>query len=92
MADRKKVVRNLEYLISFGGASKQSMVMQIAVDALALINDLAKQAEVIPDREGATPDIDGGGMTWFFCCGECRHTLQDRWKYCPECGKRVKWT
>ena len=52
---------------------------------------MAEQCETIPDKEGMTPDIDGGGVVWYFCCGECRHSLQNGWKYCPECGKRVKW-
>ena len=39
MHDREKVIRDLEYLISFGGASQQSMVMQIAINALALLKE-----------------------------------------------------
>ena len=52
---------------------------------------MAEQCETIPDKEGMTPDIDGGGVTWYFCCGECRRSIQQGWKFCPECGKRVKW-
>ena len=37
MPDRDKTIRDLEYLISFGGASQQSMVMQIATDALTML-------------------------------------------------------
>lgn len=52
---------------------------------------MAEQMETIQDRTGATPDIDGGGMIWFFCCGECRQTIKQGWKFCPECGKKVVW-
>lgn len=39
MPDRETVVRDLQYLISFGGASQQSMVFQIATEALVLLNE-----------------------------------------------------
>lgn len=28
-----------------------------------------------------------------FCCGNCRHELDhcEKWRYCPNCGKAVKW-
>lgn len=52
---------------------------------------MAEQMETIPDRTGATPDIDGGGMVWYFCCGECRQSIKQGWKFCPVCGKKVKW-
>ena len=52
---------------------------------------MSEQCEIIPDKEGMTPDIDGGGVIWYFCCGECRRSIQKDWKFCPECGKRVKW-
>ena len=37
MADIEKVSRDLRYLISFGRVSKQSMVKEIAQDALELL-------------------------------------------------------
>ena len=51
-----------------------------------------KMIELALDNyRGATPDIEGGGMTWFFVCGECHSTINERDKYCRECGKRVVW-
>ena len=43
MLDREKVIRDLEYLISFGGASQQSMVKQIATEALVLLKEQEKK-------------------------------------------------
>ena len=43
--------------------------------------------------EEAEADIEGGGMTWYFVCGECRTALPEHnAKYCPECGRKIKWT
>jgi hypothetical protein len=37
--DRETVIRDLEYLVSFGGASQQSMVMKIATEALIMLKE-----------------------------------------------------
>lgn len=46
----EKVIRNLEYLISFGGASQQSMVMQIATEALVLIKEQKAEIERLKEK------------------------------------------
>lgn len=53
----------------------------------ALVN---KVSEVIESNE-AEAEIEGGGMTWFFVCGNCHTTLMEHAKYCHECGRRIKW-
>ena len=36
-------------------------------------------------------DMEGGGAFWFAVCGECHLILQREWKFCPACGRGVKW-
>ena len=41
---------------------------------------------------GVSPDIEGGGMTWFFVCGECHAALHPQnAKVCQCCGRVVNW-
>lgn len=44
--DREKAIRDLEYLVSFGGASQQSMVMQIATEALVLLKEQEMKEQI----------------------------------------------
>lgn len=54
--------------------------------------DLALEVNNIVQRSvGAEAELEGGGHTWFFVCGECHAILKEHAKYCHECGKRVKW-
>ena len=76
MSDREKVINEQQREI-------EELEERIAI--------MLEQIETIPDRTGARPDIDGGGMTWFYCCGECRQSLSPNWKYCPEGGRKVVW-
>lgn len=76
MPDLDKTIRDLEYLISFGGASQQSMVMQIASDAIAL---LRKQEAVEPTWSRGKP-----------FCGACGLRIHGG-KFCSECGKPILW-
>ena len=39
----------------------------------------------------AEAELEGGGHTWFFVCGECHTALLHDEKYCPECGRRIAW-
>ena len=45
--DRETVIRDLEYLVSFGGASQQSMVMQIATEALTMLKEQEERIKIL---------------------------------------------
>ena len=76
MSDRERVINELQKQV-------EELEERIAI--------MAEQMETIPDKEGMTPDIDGGGVVWYFCCGVCRHSIRQEWKYCPECGRLITW-
>ena len=40
----------------------------------------------------AEAELEGGGYTWWFVCGECHTALLHDEKYCPECGRKIIWT
>ena len=42
-------------------------------------------------EETVEPELEGGGSSWWYVCGECHSIVNDRDKYCRQCGKRVLW-
>jgi len=54
-----------------------------------------KRLERRKSREELTAEaeIEGGGMTWYFVCGECHGALPEHNAvYCPHCKRRIIWT
>lgn len=39
----------------------------------------------------AEAEIEGGGHTWFFVCGECHTAIDTADKYCRQCGREIVW-
>lgn len=39
----------------------------------------------------AEAEIEGGGLTWFFVCGECHTAIDSNDKYCRQCGRGIVW-
>lgn len=34
-------------------------------------------------------EIEGGGLTWYFVCGECHGYIDSRDKFCRHCGYAI---
>lgn len=89
--DTEKVIRDLEYLVSFGGASQQSMVMQIATEALFLLKE--QEAEWIygEDETGADGwhcSYCGFFEPWFYEIADDIDFIRF-YSFCPCCGRRM---
>ena len=55
--------------------------MEIAAALYKAIDALEAQEPIAPIKHLSTGQI----------CGECRKVLLRKYKYCPACGKAVKW-
>ena len=51
-----------------------------------VVSLLKEQEPVKPAKE-----YSGGGVTWWYVCGDCLTAINPNDKYCHECGKKVKW-
>lgn len=51
-------------------------------DALAMLKE---QEPVEPEYEG------DARSTWWWVCGECHTTVEEKDKFCRECGRRILW-
>lgn len=36
-------------------------------------------------------EIEGGGSSWFFVCGECHGQIDSKDRVCRHCGSLVSW-
>ena len=36
-------------------------------------------------------ELEGGGSTWWYVCGECHGAVKDGTEVCPHCGSRLSW-
>ena len=93
MPDRGKVIKGLECCTSEqackGCPYSQSETGHLCSfncihDALALL----KEQDPIPCGE----KIKAGDVVLdFYECGYCKNAIRKPWRYCPFCGKAVKW-
>lgn len=35
-------------------------------------------------------ELEGGGSTWWYVCGECHGTIDERDAYCRHCGRKLR--
>jgi len=41
--------------------------------------------------EPMEPDMEGGGTSWFYVCGDCHGVIDWKAEKCRHCGRPVKW-
>lgn len=42
-------------------------------------------------RKRAEAELEGGGMTWWFVCGECHGAVNYLADICPHCDAVLSW-
>ena len=79
---REKVIRELEKEVAEGSAPCKPkgymFPFKLIEDALSLLKE---QGPIEPIKHLSTGQI----------CGSCKKVLLRKYKYCPACGKEVKW-
>ena len=54
-----------------------------------------KACEIVRKLAGslmpAEAEIEGGGSSWFYVCGECHGAISAKDSFCRHCGKPVEW-
>jgi len=68
--------------------------IQSLIDHIKTAQDVdpwAKEmAEDLLIRQETTPEIEGGGTSWWFVCRDCRGSISPYDIYCKHCGRLVK--
>lgn len=50
-----------------------------------------KAAEELGKQESAEAEMEGGGSTWWYVCGECHTAIDSLDRFCRQCGRRIEW-
>ena len=67
------------------------------LDDLKLLNALCHGTvlddaiELLKDKQPIKAELEGGGHTWWYVCGDCHGTIGNRDSYCRHCGRMVSW-
>ena len=79
------------------GMTKQEILDKFS-DIDFVYNDSSKHETLsrmldvlLKEQEAVEPEVEGGGMTWYFVCGECHGAVDPKDKYCRSCGRGLKW-
>ena len=87
MPDKEKIIKEFEHLLNAAKGNYQDFV-DLTVDGGDEILAMLKEQEPIPCGE----KIKAGDVVLdFYECGYCKNAIRKPWRYCPFCGKAVKW-
>lgn len=81
MKDRAGIRKTIESQLAVANETKSDFISLTVGEGKAILKLL----------EDAEAEIEGGGMTWFFVCGNCHTSLNEHANFCHECGRRIKW-
>ena len=57
-----------------------------------ILSETCRQAaEELERLVPVPPDMEGGGTTWFYVCGECHGQIDRADGFCRHCGRPTEW-
>lgn len=94
MANRENVINELNECIEHIRKNKFNKIpfWGNCQGAMMDASELLKQQEPIEPKQ--TRELFGSMLRWWYACGNCGLEIRDgenKWQYCPQCGKPVKW-
>lgn len=63
--------------------------IKTATDVDPWAQDMA--AKLLEKHIPMPAEIEGGGSTWFYVCGECHGSINYHDSFCRHCGNAVSW-
>lgn len=83
---RKGTLRALTYTIRM---METHDVMQFSCDGPFI--EMLKEARDLIQEDPAPAEVEGGGSSWWWVCGDCHGTIDRGDIYCRHCGRKIKW-
>lgn len=80
MADREKIIKDLEFCVN----GHYKVELSLAKKILVLLKEQDAVKPKSKSRHGEYPQI-------VHRCGNCNEILYRHYKHCPQCGRSVKW-
>lgn len=53
---------------------------------------LENAIQLLKEREPVPVELEGGGWSWWYVCGECHTAINARDRFCQECGRPLDWS
>ena len=82
MKDRAGIIQAIEAQLAVSNEIKSDFISLTAAEGKAILKLL----------EESEAEIEGGGTSWWFVCGECHTAIDNKDNYCRECGRKIVWT
>ena len=64
---------------------------EVMADYDVVRNACTEYIGVMMNSRAVEAEIEGGGLTWWYVCGECHSAIDRADKYCRECGRKIIW-
>jgi hypothetical protein len=56
------------------------------------LSELMKTAAEVLGRQMPVPaELDGGGHSWWYVCGDCHGQINRKDSFCRHCGRWITW-
>ena len=91
MIDRvKNLKKHLGIQIRKAKSLSSKWVYILEEEAETCLKLAESEEEILRMMDPVEPELEGGGSTWWYVCGEC-HGAIDNWdNYCKHCGRMIK--
>ena len=84
MIDREKTIRDLETIGAWHTHHYEPFHYECA-------ETIHNALELLKEQEPVKPRFVDGKRNHFIKCGKCNLDLMSNMKFCPRCGKEIKW-
>lgn len=91
MSDREKVIKELERLSEWFFHQYQVVYDGDAPNYYDAYKTVDEAIALLKEQEAVKPRFVDGNRNHFVKCGNCNLDLMHGMKFCPNCGKAVKW-
>ena len=94
--DREKVIKGLEVCRDQDnppGYRFTSCVDDCPYHGNGCARKLKEDAlDMLNEQDPVEPELEGGGSSWWYVCGECHGAIDENDLFCRHCGRPVKQT
>ena len=85
-----RLIKHLKTQLAVARQLDDSQWVYITKNEAEKCLELAKAKEALLSAP-VHSEIEGGGSSWWYVCGECHGQIDNKDSYCRHCGRKVKW-
>ena len=85
----EKLIKHLETQLAVAKSIDSEFVYITKAEAEKCL-EMAKTKETLLSNPSRS-EVEGGGSSWFYVCGECHGSVNPYDKHCRHCGRQIEW-